>query len=88
LTARYLEKLQRVQALLIGRVAARLDLSASPSDPRPAAIVAAAFACMQAARASWLGSDRSEPFETFLDNAMSTFSIDVADITRSTPEDV
>jgi AcrR family transcriptional regulator len=87
LTARYLEKLQRVQALLIGRVAARLDLSASTTDPRPAAIVAAAFACMQAARASWLGSDQSEPFETFLDDAMSAFTVEVTGIPRSTSED-
>jgi len=86
LTARYLEKLQRVQALLIGRVAARLALPAN--DPRAAAIVAAAFACMQAARASWLGSDQSQPFDTFLDDAMSPFTIDMIGIPRTAPEDV
>jgi len=84
LTARYLEKLQRVQALLIGRVAERLALSAT--DPRPAAIVAAAFACMQTARASWLGSDQSQPFDTFLDDAMSPFAIDIVGIPRSSSE--
>jgi len=84
LTARYLEKLQRVQALLIGRVAERLALSAT--DPRPAAIVAAAFACMQAARASWLGSDQSKPFDTFLDDTMSPFTIGMLGIPR-TPEE-
>jgi len=84
LTARYLEKLQRVQALLIGRVAERLALSAT--DPRPAAIVAAAFACMQTARASWLGSDQSQPFDTFLDDAMSPFAIDIIGIPRSSSE--
>ena len=88
LTARYLEKLQRVQALLIGRVAARLALSASSTDPRPAAIVAAAFACMQAARASWLSSDQSKPFDTFLDDAMSPFTIGMLGISQSTSEDV
>ncbi|WP_159085027.1 TetR family transcriptional regulator [Planctomonas deserti] len=77
LTARYLEKLQRVQALLIGRVAARLGSSASASDPRPAAIVGAAFACMQAARASWLSSDQSEPFGEYLDRAMGALDVDV-----------
>ena len=86
LTARYLEKLQRVQALLIGRVAERLALSAT--DPRPAAIVAAAFACMQTARASWLGSDQSQPFDTFLDDAMSPFAIDIVGIPRSSSEAV
>jgi AcrR family transcriptional regulator len=88
LTARYLEKLQRVQALLIGRVAARLDLSTSSTDPRPAAIVGAAFACMQAARASWLGSDQAAPFEKYLDNAMSAFTVDVVEFPRSAPKDV
>jgi AcrR family transcriptional regulator len=73
LTARYLEKLQRVQALLIGRVAERLGLSSS--DPRPAAVVGAAFACLQAARASWLGSDQSEPFDKHLDRVMGAFTI-------------
>jgi hypothetical protein len=73
LTARYLEKLQRVQVLLIGRVAGRLGQP--PSDPRPAAIVGAAFACLQAARASWLGSDQSEPFEGYLDRVMGTMTV-------------
>lgn len=50
LTARYLEKMQRLQTLLTGRVATRLGLAETPDDPRPAAIVGAAFACMQAAR--------------------------------------
>ncbi|PYY49671.1 TetR family transcriptional regulator [Curtobacterium sp. MCBD17_023] len=73
LTARYLEKLQRVQVLLIGRVAGRLGLP--PSDPRPAAIVGAAFACLQAARASWLGSDQSAPFDGYLDRVMGTVTV-------------
>lgn len=73
LTARYLEKLQRVQVLLVGRVAERLGQS--PSDPRPAAIVGAAFACLQAARASWLGSDQSEPFDGYLDRVMGTLTV-------------
>jgi AcrR family transcriptional regulator len=73
LTARYLEKLQRVQILLTGRVAGRLGQP--PSDPRPAAIVGAAFACLQAARASWLGSDQSEPFEGYLDRVMGTMTV-------------
>lgn len=76
LTARYLEKLQRVQVLLTGRVAARLGLSAD--DAHPAAIVGAAFACMQAARASWLDSDQAEPFDAALDRVMGAFSISSA----------
>jgi len=72
LNARYLEKMQRVQQLLIGRVAARLPAgSVADPDPRAAAIVGAAFACMQAARSAWLASDQSEPFATYLDSAMA-----------------
>jgi AcrR family transcriptional regulator len=77
LNARYLEKMHRVQQLLIGRVARRLTgADADPSDPRPAAIVGAAFACMQAARQAWFASDRSEAFGSCLDRTMATFQID------------
>lgn len=77
LYARYLEKMQRIQDLLIGRVAVRLT-SRDPvaTDPRPAAIVGAAFACMQAARQAWLISDRSEAFGSYLDRAMSPLHVD------------
>ena len=60
LHARYLEKMQRVQQLLIGRVATRLTGQDAPtSDPAPAAIVGAAFACMQAAHQAWSTSDKN-----------------------------
>jgi AcrR family transcriptional regulator len=76
LYARYLEKMQRVQELLIGRVATRLtDQGHIATDPKPAAIVGAAFACMQAARHAWFTSDRSEPFSSYVDQAMGTLSI-------------
>jgi AcrR family transcriptional regulator len=76
LYARYLEKMQRVQQLLIGRVAGRLNEDGNnPSDPRPAAIVGAAFACMQAARQAWFASDRAQPFASYLDTAMSSFQL-------------
>jgi AcrR family transcriptional regulator len=78
LYARYLEKMQRVQELLIGRIAVRLNDEHNPTDPRPAAIVGAAFACMQAARHAWLASDRSEAFGSYLDDAMATLKIDRA----------
>ncbi|MFI7166357.1 TetR family transcriptional regulator [Rhodococcus erythropolis] len=74
LTARYLEKMQRVQELLIGRVGVRLrGQHTEPTDPQPAAVVGAAFACMQAARLAYLASDRSEPFGGYLDEAMAAF---------------
>jgi AcrR family transcriptional regulator len=76
LNARYLDKMQRMQDLLVGRVASRLPVQAvTPDDPRPAAIVGAAFACMQAARVAWLSSDQSRPFADYLDDAMATFTI-------------
>lgn len=78
LNARYLDKMQRIQQLLIGRVAARLpDSSSASSDPRAAAIVGAAFACMQAARTAWMASDRSRPYADYLDTAMATVAIAV-----------
>jgi AcrR family transcriptional regulator len=85
LYARYLEKMQRVQELLIARVAARLsDHDYEPSDSRPAVIVGAAFACMQAARLAWFASDRSVAFSSYLDDAMATIQIGQADQTGNT----
>ncbi|WP_052193289.1 TetR family transcriptional regulator [Microbacterium sp. ZOR0019] len=74
LNARYLERMQRVQQLLIGRVATRLTgQDPDPADPTAAALVGAAFACMQAARSAWFASDRSAPFGDYLDTAMAAF---------------
>jgi AcrR family transcriptional regulator len=76
LNARYLEKMQRVQEMLIGRVAQRLDGHAvRGDDPRPAAIVGAAFACMHAARSAWFASDQSGEFGTYIDDAMSAVTM-------------
>ncbi|MFC8181726.1 TetR family transcriptional regulator [Rhodococcus sp. NPDC057297] len=75
LTARYLEKMQRVQELLISRVADRLPGEKLPADPQPAAIVGAAFACIQAARTSYLMSDRTMTFGEYLDEAMAAFEV-------------
>ena len=62
LNARYLEKMQRVQELLIGRVAVRLTgRDYVPSNPRPAAIVGAAFACMHAKAAPTMAAARGSP---------------------------
>ncbi|ANP74481.1 TetR family transcriptional regulator [Cryobacterium arcticum] len=76
LNARYLEKMQRVQEILVGRVADRLVRQAQGSnDAKPIAIVGAAFACMQAARTAWLASDQAQPFGRYLDDAMSVFTV-------------
>jgi AcrR family transcriptional regulator len=77
LNARYFEKLSRMQALLVEGVADRLVGSSAspPADPRPAAIVGAAFACLTAAQAAFVASDRTVPFSTLLDASMSAFRI-------------
>lgn len=76
LYAGYLEKMQRIQQLLIGRVAARIGSdTASGEDPRAAAIVGAAFACMQAARATWFAADQSGTFDQMLDKAMDILAV-------------
>jgi AcrR family transcriptional regulator len=76
LYAGYLEKMQRSQQLLIGRVALRIGSGESATgDPRAAAIVGAAFACMQAAHASWFASDKSGTFDQMLDEAMGVLGV-------------
>lgn len=76
LTARYLEKMQRIQQLLVSRVEARLgEDGAHAGGAKAAAIVGAAFACMHAARGAWLGSAQQQPFGDYLDEAMSAFRL-------------
>ncbi|MET0716639.1 MAG: TetR family transcriptional regulator [Mycetocola sp.] len=76
LYAGYLEKMQRIQQLLIGRVATRIGAGEpTDGDPRAAAIVGAAFACMQAARTSWFASDQSGTFDRVLDSAMGVLAV-------------
>ncbi|GAA1649886.1 TetR family transcriptional regulator [Microbacterium flavum] len=87
LHARYLEKMQRVQALLTERVARRLlGEEHTTTDPRPAALVGAAFASMQAARQAWFASDRSAPFSSYIDDAMS--AVELVSPTRGVTRDV
>ena len=79
LSAGYLEKMQRIQQLLIGRVAKRIGSDeADDGDPRASAIVGAAFACMQAARASWFASDQTGTFDQVLDRAMGVLAVQQA----------
>ncbi|WP_027467105.1 TetR family transcriptional regulator [Curtobacterium sp. UNCCL17] len=73
LTARFLEKIQMQQQALVGPVRSRLAAQGVASaDPRAAAIVGAAFACLYAARSSWLVSDPAEHFREHLDRAMAS----------------
>jgi AcrR family transcriptional regulator len=76
LYAGYLEKMQRIQQLLTGRVTDRLGSDTPASgDPKPAAIVGAAFACMQAARATWFASHQAGAFGLVLDEAMGILQV-------------
>ncbi|MET0199463.1 MAG: TetR family transcriptional regulator [Rhodococcus fascians] len=75
LYAGYLEKMQRIQSLLIGRVAERLGTRSVGDDLSAAAIVGAAFACMQAATAAWFTSDREGGFGATLDRAMGVLQV-------------
>lgn len=75
LYAGYLEKMQRVQSLLSGRVATRLGTRSTGDELEGAAIVGAAFACMQAASAAWFASDRTGDFGATLDRAMGLLEV-------------
>lgn len=79
LNAGYLDKMSRMQQLLVQGVRERLSRTNSlplpPDDPRPAALVGAAFACLTAARTTWLASDQARPFGELLDESMAAFSV-------------
>jgi len=76
LTARFLEKIQTQQQALVDPIRSRLVAQGVAStDPRAAAIVGAAFACLYAARSSWLESDATEHFREHLDRAMASVTV-------------
>ncbi|WP_202919009.1 TetR/AcrR family transcriptional regulator [Saccharothrix deserti] len=72
LRARRLEQQTHWQELLAPLVATRLDPPATDADhdPRPAALAAAALACLNVANAAWLDSDGTESLRRLLDDAM------------------
>jgi AcrR family transcriptional regulator len=66
LRARYIEKRQRWQAELLPVIEARMGADAHGCDPRARAVVAAAFACADAAIETWVACDgRAELSEIF-----------------------
>jgi AcrR family transcriptional regulator len=66
LRARYLEKRQRWQAQLLPVIEARMGVDGHGCDPRARAVVAAAFACADAAVETWVACDgRVEVGELF-----------------------
>ena len=75
LKARHYEKTMTWQAVLIPEVARRLGIAEPQlADPRPAAVIACALACLDAAIATWITSDDSPPLTELLDTAMNSVS--------------
>src|SRR6266480_3558017 len=69
LNASYLERLSRIQELVLDEVRTRTGRP-DPADPRTAAIVGAAFSCLIAAWTTWLTTNQAQPFGELLDQAM------------------
>jgi AcrR family transcriptional regulator len=59
------------QDLMIPEVASRLGIANPARDARPRALVAAAIACLNAARDVWTASDGTLDLPTLLDQAMN-----------------
>jgi AcrR family transcriptional regulator len=65
------EKLARWAQLLIPEVARRMGSDpGDPTDPRPAALVAAIVACVDAAVAAWASADGGLPLPRLIDSAL------------------
>lgn len=69
LNASYLERVSRMQELLLDEARTRTGWH-DPADPRTAAVVGAAFSCLIAAWTTWLTSNQAQPFGDLLDRAM------------------
>src|SRR5438067_12610219 len=69
LNASYLERVSRMQELVLDEVRTRTGRS-DPADPRTAAIVGAAFSCLIAAWSTWLTTNQAKPFGVLLDQAL------------------
>ncbi|MET0729542.1 MAG: TetR family transcriptional regulator [Acidimicrobiales bacterium] len=69
LNASYLERVSRMQELVLDEVHNRTGRP-DPADPRTPAIVGAAFSCLIAAWTTWLACDQARPFGDLLDQAM------------------
>jgi hypothetical protein len=69
LNASYLERVSRMQDIVLEQVRTRTGQQ-DPTDPRTPAIVGAAFSCLIAAWATWLASNQAQPFGDLLDQAM------------------
>jgi AcrR family transcriptional regulator len=72
LAARHRDKNAGWLQVLRPEVARRLGVDpALVSDPRPAAVIAAAFGCFDAAIVAWTSTDHPQPLSEMLDRAMA-----------------
>src|SRR4051812_25879789 len=69
LNASYLERVSRMQEIVLDEVRTRTGRP-DPADPRTAAIVGAAFSCLIAAWTTWLTTNQAQQFGDLLDQAM------------------
>ncbi|MDX3452852.1 TetR family transcriptional regulator [Streptomyces sp. ME02-8801-2C] len=75
LRARHLEKQLTWQEQMVPEIARRLDVRPErPEDPRAAALVAAALACLDAAARGWVASEGTVPLADLLDQAMGALT--------------
>ena len=70
---RQLERVARMQELLLGEVRERTGRH-DPADPRATAITGAAFSCLIAAWITWIASNQARPFGDLLDQAMAALN--------------
>jgi AcrR family transcriptional regulator len=73
------------QDMLVPDVARRLGIANPALDARPRALVAAAIACLNAARDVWTASDGTLDLPTLLDQAMNALTDDGIDSGTSEP---
>ncbi|MFF9040578.1 TetR/AcrR family transcriptional regulator [Streptomyces sp. NPDC014892] len=75
LRARHLEKQLLWQEQMVPEIARRLEVSPErPEDPRAAALVAAALACLDAAARGWVACEGAVPLADVLDQAMGALT--------------
>lgn len=67
-------KVSRWVALLEPEVAARLGLESNLIDPRPAALLGSAFACLDAALTSWAHDHGAQRLPDLLDQAITSLA--------------
>jgi AcrR family transcriptional regulator len=71
LRAGWLEQRLQFQEDLLPLVAARMDAAAGSADPRARAVIATAFACLDAASMTWVGNDGKDDIMDLYDECLA-----------------